>query len=79
MPAETVAIIALLAEVRGALRKWTDRDGQEKHTTEILLSQYRGELTTLDGARGGGEPPSDAGEASSPASANAHDDDEIPF
>ena len=42
--------------VEGALqtRKWTDRDGQERHTTEIVLSQYRGELTMLDGARGEG-------------------------
>jgi single-strand DNA-binding protein len=68
--------------VEGALqtRKWTDREGQERHTTEIVLSQYRGELTMLDSARGGGsEPPSDAPDGSSPASANTHLDDDIPF
>lgn len=35
-------------------RKWTDQSGQEKYTTEVVLQQYRGELTMLDG-RGGGE------------------------
>jgi single-strand DNA-binding protein len=34
-------------------RKWTDQSGQEKYTTEVVLQQYRGELTLLD-ARGGG-------------------------
>ena len=67
--------------VEGALqtRKWTDRDGQERHTTEIVLSQYRGELTMLDGARGGGKPPSDAAEGSSPANTRDDLDDDIPF
>lgn len=35
-------------------RKWTDQSGQEKYTTEVVLQQYRGELTMLDG-RGGSE------------------------
>ncbi|HKM64437.1 MAG TPA: single-stranded DNA-binding protein [Acidisphaera sp.] len=41
--------------VEGALqtRKWTDKDGQEKYTTEVVLGKFRGELTMLDGARGG--------------------------
>jgi single-strand DNA-binding protein len=34
-------------------RKWTDQSGQEKYTTEVVLKQFRGELTMLDG-RGGG-------------------------
>ena len=40
--------------VEGALqtRKWTDQSGQEKHTTEIILSAYRGELVLLDGRSG---------------------------
>jgi single-strand DNA-binding protein len=42
--------------LEGALqtRKWTDRDGHEKYTTEIVLQRYRGELTLLDGRDGGG-------------------------
>jgi single-strand DNA-binding protein len=41
--------------VEGALqtRKWTDQQGQEKYSTEIVLQKFRGELTMLDGASGG--------------------------
>lgn len=35
-------------------RKWQDQSGQEKYTTEIVLSRFRGELTLLDGRAGGG-------------------------
>jgi single-strand DNA-binding protein len=34
-------------------RKWTDQQGQERYTTEIVLSRFRGDLTMLDGASGG--------------------------
>ena len=30
-------------------RKWTDQQGQERYTTEVVLQRYRGELTMLDG------------------------------
>ena|SRR5690554_6739234 len=33
-------------------RKWTDQQGQERYTTEVVLGRFRGELTMLDGARG---------------------------
>ncbi len=37
-------------------RKWQDKDGQERYTTEVVLRPYRGELTMLDskGSSGGG-------------------------
>ena len=35
-------------------RKWQDQQGQERYTTEVALSRFRGELTMLDGAGGGG-------------------------
>jgi len=35
-------------------RKYTDNSGVEKYSTEVVLQNYRGELTMLDG-RGGGE------------------------
>ena len=35
-------------------RKWTDKDGQEKYSTEVVLRPYRSTLTMLDGASGGG-------------------------
>jgi single-strand DNA-binding protein len=34
-------------------RKWTDKDGQEKYTTEIVLRPYSGELLMLDGRKNG--------------------------
>ncbi len=45
--------------VEGALqtRKWTDQSGQERYSTEVVLQQFRGELTLIDsrpGAGGGG-------------------------
>lgn len=54
-------------------RKWTDQNGQEKYTTEIVLQRYRGELQMLDskGQGGGGhtEPAIDAPDL----------DDSVPF
>lgn len=35
-------------------RKWTDQQGQEKYTTEVVLQRYRGELQMLDTKGGGG-------------------------
>ena len=65
-------------------RKYTDKDGAEKYSTEIVLQRFRGELTMLDG-RGDGE------RSERPAMAGASEgggrsfdrgtelDDEIPF
>jgi len=37
-------------------RKWQDRDGNDRYTTEVVLQRYRGELTMLDGrGEGGGD------------------------
>jgi single-strand DNA-binding protein len=37
--------------IEGALqtRKWTDQSGQERYTTEVVISRFKGELTLLDG------------------------------
>lgn len=35
-------------------RKWTDQNGNDKYTTEIVLQRFRGELTLLGGRDGGG-------------------------
>lgn len=32
-------------------RKWTDQNGADKYSTEIVLQRYRGELTFLDSAQ----------------------------
>ena len=34
-------------------RKWQDQSGADKYTTEIVLKQYRGEMTLLGGRDGG--------------------------
>lgn len=36
--------------IEGALqtRKWTDQNGNDKYTTEIVLQKFRGELVLLD-------------------------------
>jgi single-strand DNA-binding protein len=34
-------------------RKYTDKDGVEKYSTEVVLQNYRGELTMLGGRAGG--------------------------
>jgi single-strand DNA-binding protein len=47
--------------IEGAIesRKYTDKDGQERETTEVVLNRFRGELTMLDrlgdGAGSGGD------------------------
>lgn len=53
-------------------RKWTDKDGVEKYSTEVVLARFKGELTMLDSREdgesvGGFSPKRDALE------------DEIPF
>jgi single-strand DNA-binding protein len=41
--------------IEGALqtRKWTDKEGQERYTTEVVLGRFNGQLTMLDGRSGG--------------------------
>ncbi|PNG27034.1 single-stranded DNA-binding protein [Methylocella silvestris] len=41
--------------IEGSLltRTYTDRDGQERKTTEIVLARYRGELSLISGQRSG--------------------------
>ncbi|HWU56908.1 MAG TPA: single-stranded DNA-binding protein [Rhizomicrobium sp.] len=60
-------------------RKWTDKDGAEKYSTEVVLQNFRGELTMLDG-RNGGEGGQSRGAGEAPASFQRDElDDEIPF
>jgi single-strand DNA-binding protein len=66
-------------------RKWTDKDGQEKYSTEVVLQNFRGELTMLDSRNGGGEGgyaggASRGGTSEAPAAFQRDEmDDEIPF
>jgi len=62
-------------------RKWQDKEGQDRYTTEVVLGRFRGELTMLDtrasegGGYGGGGEPMPAGAGGGPSDL----DDEIPF
>jgi single-strand DNA-binding protein len=71
-------------------RKWQDQSGQDRYTTEVVLRQFRGELTLLDGRSEGGGGFDDRGSSSggydddrgggSQGSSGRGDmDDEIPF
>jgi single-strand DNA-binding protein len=73
-------------------RKYTDKDGVEKYSTEVVLQNFRGELTMLGGRPGGGDGAPAGGDdfgASSPMGSPrgggakqsfARDlDDEVPF
>ena len=57
--------------IEGSLetRKWTDKAGQEKYTTEIVLRPYSGELLMLDPRKGDAPTPE----------APQNTDDEIPL
>lgn len=35
-------------------RKWEDKDGQERFSTEVVLQGFNGQMTMLDGRAGGG-------------------------
>ena len=64
-------------------RKWTDKDGAEKYSTEVVLNRFRGELVMLDGRSEGGSGGGSTGRSGSgeaPASFDRGEmDDEIPF
>lgn len=58
--------------IEGSLqtRKWTDKDGAEKYSTEIIIQKFKGELVLLNKVEG---------DDTAPASAGNNFDDEIPF
>ncbi|HWC64034.1 MAG TPA: single-stranded DNA-binding protein [Rhizomicrobium sp.] len=70
--------------LEGALqtRKWQDKDGQDRYSTEIVLNRFNGTLVMLD-SRGGGEGSYSGGSravSEAPASFQRDEmDDEIPF
>ena len=69
--------------IEGALqtRKWTDQQGVEKYSTEIVVSRFKGELTMLGGRSEGG---SSGGEQTQTQQSQGHSEsydlnDDIPF
>lgn len=71
-----------------ATRKWTDKDGVEKYSTEVVLNRFRGELQLLDArgegagsfGGGGGQGRVSSGGGDAPQNFDRPEmDDEIPF
>ena len=70
--------------VEGALqtRKWTNSEGREQYTTEVVLGKYQGALQMLSGRDGAGreEPPPPDGDVRDAGEVGlGTGDDEIPF
>jgi single-strand DNA-binding protein len=71
-------------------RKWTDQQGQDRYSTEIILQAFNGQMILLDG-RGGGErsenpapreerqPVTTRGTTYAPPSGGGDLDDDVPF
>ncbi len=63
-------------------RKWTDNAGQDRYSTEVVLSRFKGELTLLDGRIAGSETPvidTSMSDTKTPENAFSDLDDDIPF
>jgi single-strand DNA-binding protein len=61
-------------------RKWTDKDGAEKYSTEVVLQNFNGTLVMLDGRGEGGGGRERMGASEAPAAFQRDEmDDEIPF
>ena len=61
-------------------RKWQDKDGHDKYSTEVVLQNFRGELVMLDTKGEGGGGRERVGASEGPASFQREEmDDEIPF
>lgn len=62
--------------IEGSLetKKWTDKDGVEKYTTEVVLRQFGGTLTLLDSKND--NPPA---ETQSTTPGYSDNDDDIPY
>ena len=79
----------VLIEGKLQTRKWTDNQGAEKYTTEIVVNGFSGQMTMLDRASsdrmGGGDSGGfdnssyDRGMSDGPNNASDGFDDEIPF
>ena len=69
--------------IEGALqtRKWTDKDGNEKYSTEIVLQNYGGTLVLLDGKKADSPSDTDAAYAKAESAMTRPQplNDEIPF
>ena len=78
----------LYIEGKNKTRKWQDRDGNDKFTTEVVLQGPGCSLTMLDSANGGGQNRTDDYQRNQDSRSNGYSErqsgtfdlhDEIPF
>ena len=61
-------------------RKWTDKEGAERYSTEVVLQRFNGTLVMLDGRGSEGGSRERVGASEAPAAFQRDEmDDEIPF
>ena len=60
-------------------RKWQDQSGADRYTTEVVLRQFRGELTLLGGKDSGSDDhqQGQGGQYSSNGRPHGHEDDDV--
>ena len=69
----------ILVEGKLSTRKWQDQQGNDRYTTEIVLSPFNGILTFLDSRRNGNGNDAERTNGAPPAGPSGDLDDEIPF
>jgi single-strand DNA-binding protein len=67
----------VFVEGKLSTRKWQDQQGNDRYSTEIVLSPYQGVLTFLDSRRNGESSRAEGGTGASQSRGDL--DDEVPF
>ena len=67
--------------VEGVLRtrKWTDQEGQDKYTTEVVIEQFRGDLQLIDSNRDHAGDGDEGAPRAGRRDQHASLDDDVPF
>ena len=60
-------------------RKWQDRDGNDRYSTECVLQNFNSTLIMLDGKQEGQAPQDNPPAEQRPSFARGDDDSEVPF
>jgi single-strand DNA-binding protein len=71
----------VLIEGKLETRKWTDKDGKDRYTTEVVVRPYGGAVQVLDGRESGGERRSEEPKRESGGDRDLRDDldDDVPW
>lgn len=69
----------VLVEGKLSTRKWQDQEGNDRYTTEVVLSPYNGQLIFLDNKRNANGAPGEPDGGEPPAASDPDLDDEVPY